>query len=125
MKKLDKLRRDFLWHDSKEGGGINLVNWQTTQLTKEQGGLAIRNLRLQNTSLLMMKWLWTPTYNCEDQALWKEVIQCKYGQTITRSQSSPCFSTDSNRSKVSASVQLAFGFAPSMNLNSSANLFLS
>ncbi|TMW85437.1 hypothetical protein EJD97_023158, partial [Solanum chilense] len=36
---------------------------------------AIRNLRLQNTSLLMM--------NGEDQALWKEVFQCKYGQTST------------------------------------------
>lgn len=35
---------------ARQGGGYNLVNWQTTQLTEEQGGLAIRKLRLQNTS---------------------------------------------------------------------------
>lgn len=48
---------DFLWHGSKEGRKYNLFNWQTTQLSREQGGLGIRNLRRQNTSLLMMKWL--------------------------------------------------------------------
>ncbi|WMV38569.1 hypothetical protein MTR67_031954 [Solanum verrucosum] len=27
MKKLDRLRRDFLWHGGKEGKGYKLVNW--------------------------------------------------------------------------------------------------
>lgn len=37
----------------------------------------MRNLKLQNESLLT-KWFWRN--NQEDQALWKEVIQHRYGQ---------------------------------------------
>ncbi|WMV24199.1 hypothetical protein MTR67_017584 [Solanum verrucosum] len=77
VKKLDKLRRNFLWKSNKEGKGYNLVNWKNVLLSKERGGLGIRNLRLQNESLLM-KWLWR--YTEEDAALWKEVIVAKYGE---------------------------------------------
>ncbi|WMV29916.1 hypothetical protein MTR67_023301 [Solanum verrucosum] len=77
MKKLDRLRRDFLWHGCKEGKGYKLVNWQTTMHSREQGGLGIRNLRAQNNSLLL-KWLWR--YNGEDHALWREVIRHKFGE---------------------------------------------
>jgi len=66
VKKLDKLRRNFLWKSNKEGKGYNLVNWKNVLLSKERGGLGIRNLRLQNESLLM-KWLWR--YTEEDAAL--------------------------------------------------------
>lgn len=38
-------------------GSYNLVNWKTVILSKDRGGLGIRNLRLQNESLLK-KWLW-------------------------------------------------------------------
>ncbi|WMV31780.1 hypothetical protein MTR67_025165 [Solanum verrucosum] len=77
VKKLDKLRRNFLWKSNKEGKGYNFVNWKNVLLSKERGGLGIRNLRLQNESLLM-KWLWR--YTEEDAALWKEVIVAKYGE---------------------------------------------
>ena len=77
VKKLDKLRRNFLWKSNKEGKGYNLVNWKNVLLSKERGGLGIRNLRLQNESLLM-KWLWR--YIEEDAALWKEVIVAKYAE---------------------------------------------
>ncbi|KAG5568485.1 hypothetical protein H5410_064493 [Solanum commersonii] len=76
-KKLDRLRREFLWFGTKEGKGSYLVNWRIVQLPKSLGGLRLRNLKIQNECLLM-KWLWR--YVKEDQALWKEVIQCKYGQ---------------------------------------------
>lgn len=45
--------------------------------SKDRGGLGIRDLRKHNNSLLM-KWLWR--YNKEGQALWKEMIRCKYGE---------------------------------------------
>ncbi|KAH0751395.1 hypothetical protein KY285_004543 [Solanum tuberosum] len=76
--RLDKLRRDFLWLGNKEGKSINLVKWQTAQLSKKSGGLGIKNLGLQNRCLLS-KWLWR--FGKEGQALWKDVIVSKYGQT--------------------------------------------
>uniref|UniRef100_A0A0V0HSZ9 Putative ovule protein n=1 Tax=Solanum chacoense TaxID=4108 RepID=A0A0V0HSZ9_SOLCH len=57
LKKLDKLRRDFLWHGCKEIKGYNLVKWEITLKSKDKGGMGIRDLRKQNNSLLM-KWLW-------------------------------------------------------------------
>lgn len=77
LKKLDKLRRDFLWHGCKEIKGYNLVKWEITLKSKDKGGMGIRDLRKQNNSLLM-KWLWR--YNEEGQALWKDVIRSKYGE---------------------------------------------
>ena len=77
VEKLDRLRRNFLWHGNKEGKGYCLVNWKTVLPSKERVGLGIRNLRLQNETLLM-KWLWR--YAGEERALWKEVITAKYGE---------------------------------------------
>lgn len=53
-KRIDALRRSFLWQGNKEKRGYNLVKWKTV---KRQGGLGKKNLRKQNQSLLM-KWLW-------------------------------------------------------------------
>ena len=75
MKKLDKMRRKFLWQGNKEAKGYCLVKWETMLLSKKDGGLGIRNLRLQNESLLL-KWL--RRYINEDKALWKEVIVYNY-----------------------------------------------
>lgn len=33
-KKLNKLRRNFLWKGNKEGGGYNLVKWEEIQLSE-------------------------------------------------------------------------------------------
>lgn len=74
LKKLDKLRREFLWFGNKEGKGYYLVNWKTVQLPKLLSGLGVRNLRIHNECLLM-KWL---RYVEEEQALWREVIHHKY-----------------------------------------------
>ncbi|XP_047261029.1 uncharacterized protein LOC124894378 [Capsicum annuum] len=74
--RLDKHRRDFLWLGNK-GKGTHLVKWQIAQLSKSNGDLGIRNLRLQNNCLLT-KWLWR--FGNEEQALWREVIVSKYGQ---------------------------------------------
>ncbi|WMV11987.1 hypothetical protein MTR67_005372 [Solanum verrucosum] len=74
---LDKLRRKFLWQGNKDGKGYSLVNWETALLSKDRGGLGIKNLKLQNESLLK-KWLWR--YTEERNSLWKEVIIAKYGE---------------------------------------------
>ncbi|WMV11771.1 hypothetical protein MTR67_005156 [Solanum verrucosum] len=77
VENLDKLRRKFLWQGNKDGKGYSLVNWETALLSKDRGGLGIKNLKLQNESLLK-KWLWR--YTEERNALWKEVIIAKYGE---------------------------------------------
>ena len=56
VKKLNKMRRKFLWQGNEEGKGYCLVKWGRLLLSKKDGGLGIRNLRLQNESLLF-KWL--------------------------------------------------------------------
>ncbi|WMV41703.1 hypothetical protein MTR67_035088 [Solanum verrucosum] len=71
------LRRKFLWQGNKDGKGYSLVNWETALLSKDRGGLGIKNLKLQNESLLK-KWLWR--YTEERNSLWKEVIIAKYGE---------------------------------------------
>lgn len=45
-------------------------------MNKKGGGLNIRDLSIQNKSL-MMKWLWK--FASPEEALWKEVIRTKYG----------------------------------------------
>lgn len=58
-----------------EGLLFGEMGYSNTQQSK--GGLGIRNLRLQNNSLLM-KWLWR--YNEEDIAIQKEVTVAKFGE---------------------------------------------
>ncbi|WMV14069.1 hypothetical protein MTR67_007454 [Solanum verrucosum] len=54
------------------------VKWDQVILSKKEGGLGIRNLKIQNQSLLMiMKWLWR--FASQEQALWKETIKARFG----------------------------------------------
>ena len=50
-KRLNKLRRKFLWLGNKDGKGIHLVKRRTVQLSIKAGGLGVKNLGLQNTCL--------------------------------------------------------------------------
>lgn len=78
VKKLNRLRREFLWKVNKEGGGYNFVKWDVVQLSIIQGvwDQEDRNLKIQNNSLLV-KWLWR--FSKEESSLWKEVISHKFG----------------------------------------------
>ncbi|KAG5609510.1 hypothetical protein H5410_020791 [Solanum commersonii] len=60
---------------NKEKQGYNLVKWEEVTMSKAQGGLGIKKLSTQNTSL--QKWLWR--FCCEDMALWRRFIAEKYG----------------------------------------------
>lgn len=53
-----------------------MVKWEAVTLNKKQGGLGIKNLNMQNVCLLQ-KWLWR--FGIEDMALWRKLIDEKYG----------------------------------------------
>lgn len=76
VKRIDAMRRKFLWQGNNNDNKIHLVKWDTLSVSKKKGGLGIRNLRVQNHSL-MMKWFWR--YGSNENSLWKEVIKGKYG----------------------------------------------
>jgi len=75
-KKLNRVRRAFLWQGNKEKRGYNLVKWDELTLNTQQGGLNLKNLSKQNTSLLQ-KWLWR--FSSEERAIWRRFIAGKYG----------------------------------------------
>lgn len=43
VKRINLLRRTFLWNGNKEQKSYNLVKWDTVTLHKKQGGISIRN----------------------------------------------------------------------------------
>jgi hypothetical protein len=59
VRKIDKLRRNFLWdiEDGENGGGKCLVNWLTISSPKSVGGLDIKNLVAFGRAL-RLRWLW-------------------------------------------------------------------
>lgn len=75
-KKLNRVRKAFLWQGNKEKKGYNLVKWDVLTLSIQQGGLNLRNLSKQNISLLQ-KWLWR--FCTEERAIWRRYIEGKYG----------------------------------------------
>jgi hypothetical protein len=56
-----------------------LVNWDSVCASYQCGGLAVRNIRLFNKALLG-KWLWQ--FGTERGALWRRVIDLKYGSDV-------------------------------------------
>ena len=87
-KRIDALRRNFLWQGTDDKKRTHLVKWSTLTTTKKEGGIRIENLRVKNKSS-MMGWL---TFVAEDGSLWKDVIKEKYGiegQWTTNSVSGP------------------------------------
>ncbi|XP_049344154.1 uncharacterized protein LOC125808498 [Solanum verrucosum] len=76
LKKMDRLRRRFLWEGNILTHKYSLGKWQSVTHPKTQGGLGIRNLKLHNNNLLM-KWLWR--YRQTGTGFWRDVIKAKYG----------------------------------------------
>jgi hypothetical protein len=73
------IQRNFLWSGIGEKHKIPLVKWSKICTPYNQGGLAVKNLRLFNEALLG-KWLWR--FGVEREALWRQVIVGKYGSLI-------------------------------------------
>jgi hypothetical protein len=58
IRKIDKIRRHFLWQGSDETRrGHCLVNWKRVQRPKKLGGLGILDLSRFNTAL-RLRWKW-------------------------------------------------------------------
>jgi hypothetical protein len=58
IKHIERTKRAFFWKGKgKCIGGHCLVNWTRVCLPIEHGGMGIRDLKIQNISLLL-KWLW-------------------------------------------------------------------
>ena len=55
--RMEKIQRDFLWGGGNLERKLHLVNWETVCLSKQEGGLGIRNLSKFNRALLG-KWSW-------------------------------------------------------------------
>ncbi|KAJ1702140.1 hypothetical protein LUZ63_001919 [Rhynchospora breviuscula] len=76
---LEGMRRNFFWKGKDKClGGHCLVNWSKCCLPKENGGLGIISLDLQNQALLI-KWLWK--LKAEQNSLWTNTVRELYGTT--------------------------------------------
>ncbi|WMV11166.1 hypothetical protein MTR67_004551 [Solanum verrucosum] len=67
---------NFFGDGNSEKNKIHLVDWESCLTSKKNGGAGIKNMKIQNQSLIM-KWLWN--FNSDDQPLRKKVIREKYG----------------------------------------------
>jgi hypothetical protein len=56
IKKIDVIRRRFLWHGHKESqsekNAMCLVNWRVITMSKEYDGLGVKDLQIMNKALL-------------------------------------------------------------------------
>ncbi|KAL4609930.1 hypothetical protein ACB092_08G016100 [Castanea dentata] len=75
--KLERIQRNFLWGSSIEYFKYPLVAWEKVCLSRELGGMGIRNLASFNQALLG-KWLLR--FSHETTHLWRRVIAMKYGE---------------------------------------------
>ena len=75
-RRLEQLQRDFLWGGMGDEPKFHLVNWHQICSPIQYGGLGIRRLSVFNKALLG-KWLWR--YAVESGALWRQVVDSKYG----------------------------------------------
>ena len=73
---MEKLQRNFLWSGISGESKLHLVKWVKVCKPLQVGGLGIRQLTSFNSALLG-KWLWR--YGMETDALWRRVIEVKYG----------------------------------------------
>ena len=74
--RIARLQRNFLWGGVGDESKFHLVNWAIVCAPLSSGGLGIKKQRIFNVALLG-KWLWR--FGQERDALWRQVIEVKYG----------------------------------------------
>lgn len=58
IKKIDKIRRNFMWKGTEEvHGGHCLVSWKTVKRLKKHGGLGVFDLEMFGCAL-RLRWIW-------------------------------------------------------------------
>lgn len=75
IKRIDKIRRDFLWGKSENRRGISLINWEIVCHPREYGGMGGANLMVRNKSLLL-RWWWRMYRN--PNSLWTQSVMQLY-----------------------------------------------
>ncbi|CAI0417866.1 unnamed protein product [Linum tenue] len=75
IQKMEKIQRRFIWGGTGEDRKMPLVNWDLCKASKDNGGLAIKDLYCVNKALLI-KWLWK--YATDRGSWWRELISIKY-----------------------------------------------
>jgi hypothetical protein len=73
LKKLDFYRSTFFWQRDNHKKKYRLIKWEILCLPKEQGGLGITNLDVQNRCLLS-KWLYKLI---NEDGVWQELLRKK------------------------------------------------
>ena len=73
--RMNQLMRSFIWSKGRRARGWHLVNFPTITLSKDHGGLGIRNMKLANTALLG-KTIWSLLHH--SNKLWVQVLKHKY-----------------------------------------------
>ncbi|KAF5474107.1 hypothetical protein F2P56_006039 [Juglans regia] len=74
--RLEKIFCDFLWGGLEDTKKFHLIKWDKICTPLSYGGLGVRKLRTFNKALLG-KWLWR--YHRKGDALWRNIIDIKYG----------------------------------------------
>ncbi|KAK1416690.1 hypothetical protein QVD17_25805 [Tagetes erecta] len=77
VRKLEGLRRDFLWGGGSDKRSIPWVKWESVMAPREVGGLGIGSIRDLNIALLT-KWKWS--FKVNSSALWVNVIKAVHWQ---------------------------------------------
>ncbi|KAE8720605.1 hypothetical protein F3Y22_tig00018833pilonHSYRG00010 [Hibiscus syriacus] len=76
IKKIESIRRSFLWGYSEGKKKLARVCWRRVCLSRHKGGAGVINLQAKNQALLE-KWGWR--FTSERKALWRRIINSKYG----------------------------------------------
>ena len=80
IEKINALQRRFLWCGDQKSRALSLVSWDIMELPKILGGVGCGNILHRNLAL-MFKWVWR--YINEPTALWRKVIELKYGYRLS------------------------------------------
>lgn len=79
--------RNFMWRGNNDNKGLHLVEWETLIQSFENGGLNLYNLKDRNIALLAK---WIRRYQKENMALWRKIIDAKYGSTSSNREPDIC-----------------------------------
>jgi len=74
LEKLEYYRSHFFWQSDNHKNKYRLAKWSILCQTKDQGGLGIKNLDIQNQCLLS-KWLFKLI---NEDGLWQNLLKRKY-----------------------------------------------
>jgi len=75
LRKIEYYRSRFFWQNDQHKKKYILVKWPLMCQPKEQGGLGIQILDIQNKCLLISKWLFKL---CNEEGIWQELLRNKY-----------------------------------------------